>query len=144
MSMTEVYGGLWQTLVTLYATVLSYSLPQMSPHEIQAMANTAANAAMEHAKAHPYVAGFAVLNIGLTPILGAGWLIASLLQAIGFGPLGPIAGEDQTDYVDKLKRSQSSRLSGSLATWYQATWLGAFIPAGSLFSSLQSWAMTLA
>jgi hypothetical protein len=34
--------------------------------------------------------------------------------------------------------------TGSVASWYQATWLGGYIPAGGLFAALQRWAMTLA
>jgi hypothetical protein len=33
---------------------------------------------------------------------------------------------------------------GSMASWYQATWLGGYIPAGDLFAALQRWGMTLA
>ena len=91
--MTEVYGGLWQPLVTLYAKVLTYRLSHLTLDETQAMATRAAIAAMQYAKAHPYEAGFAMLNTGLALIFGAGWLTAPLLQVIGFGPLGPVAGK---------------------------------------------------
>ncbi|PGH14370.1 hypothetical protein AJ80_05960 [Polytolypa hystricis UAMH7299] len=49
--------------------------------------------------------------------------VAGSLGLLGFGPLGPIAG--------------------SAAAWYQATFLGGLIGAGSLFSLLQWLAMTI-
>ena len=49
--------------------------------------------ATEHAVAHPYQTAFTSLSVGLALFLGAGWLTAPVLKAIGFGSLGPVAGE---------------------------------------------------
>jgi hypothetical protein len=60
---------------------------------VQRLTVSAAKAAMEYGKAHPYQRAFTVVVVGLTPILGLGWMTEGLLKLIGFGPQGPIAGE---------------------------------------------------
>lgn len=66
----------------------------MSAESIQAAASVASETSCAYIKAHPYQSIFMALNIGLAPVLGSGWLTAPLLNAIGFGPLGPIAGKN--------------------------------------------------
>jgi hypothetical protein len=56
------------------------------------LAASAASIAVEQAKARPFMAGLTMFQLGLAPVLGAGWLTAPLLQAVGFGPLGPNPG----------------------------------------------------
>ncbi|KAE9579751.1 hypothetical protein CGMCC3_g4311 [Colletotrichum fructicola] len=50
------------------------------------------------------------------------FIVGPVLAAMGFGPLGPIAG--------------------SAAAMIQAVVYGAAVPAGGLFAFLQAWAMT--
>jgi hypothetical protein len=79
-------------LVDFYAKVLTHLQPHLSLNEVLNLAANATDVAVEYGKAHPYQAAFTVTSVGLTPILGAGWMTAPLLKLIGFGPLGPIAG----------------------------------------------------
>lgn len=60
---------------------------------VKAGAAEVARLATEHAEAHPYHAAFTGLSLGLAPAFGFGWMTAPILKVIGFGPLGPIAGE---------------------------------------------------
>ncbi|KAI4129742.1 MAG: hypothetical protein LQ347_003649 [Umbilicaria vellea] len=83
------------------------------------LAQAAGSFAVNWASAHPYKAGASAISIGLTPILGPGWVIALPLKAAGFGAAG-VGG-------------------GTLAAWWQATAYGGFVPAGSAFAVLQ-WA----
>ena len=85
--------GFGRILVDFYIKVLTHLRPHLSLHEAQRLAASAAIVAMEYGKAHPDRAAFTVVGVGLTPILGSGWMTARLLESIGFGPLGPIAGE---------------------------------------------------
>ena len=64
-----------------------------SLRRVQRLTVSAAKAAMEYGKAHPYQRAFTVVGVGLTSILGLGWTTKGLLKLIGFGPQGPIAGE---------------------------------------------------
>jgi len=85
--------GFGRILVDFYIKVLTHLRPRLSLYEVQRLAASAATVGMEYGKAHPYRAAFTVVGVGLTPILGSGWMTARLLESIGFGPLGPIAGE---------------------------------------------------
>jgi hypothetical protein len=87
------YDSLGRILVDFYVKVLTNLRPHLSLEEVQKLAANAATIAMEYGKAHPYQAAFTFVSVGLSPILGAGWMTAPLLKLIGFGPLGPIAGE---------------------------------------------------
>jgi hypothetical protein len=100
--MANHHTTLTHLFTEIYAKVLTCKLPDLSAAEMQRLAASAASIAVEQAKAHPYKAGFTVLQLGLAPVLGAGWLTAPLLQAVGFGPLGPIAGTPSISAV--LKR----------------------------------------
>jgi len=80
-------------LVDFYTKVLTHLRPHLSLHEVQRLAAGAATVGMEYGKAHPYHTAFTIVGVGLTPILGPGWMTARLLESIGFGPLGPISGE---------------------------------------------------
>ncbi|KAL1998768.1 hypothetical protein VTN02DRAFT_5600 [Thermoascus thermophilus] len=82
------------------------------------LAHSAANYAIELAKEHPYRAAATGLGIATLPFGGPATI---LLNAVGFSATGPVAG--------------------SLAAWYQSTFLGGYIPAGSVFSVLQAWSM---
>jgi hypothetical protein len=84
---------LGRILVDFYIKVLTYLRPHFSLGEIQGLAANATNIAIEYGKAHPYHSAFTVVGVGLTPVLGPGWMTTRLLGLIGFGPLGPIAGE---------------------------------------------------
>ncbi len=67
----------------------------MSKQAFAAIANStssAANAAMQLAKAHPYKAGVAAVNLGGVALWGPLWIVAMPLKALGFGTLGPLAG----------------------------------------------------
>ena len=139
--MSQAANSSSSTLATFYTTVRAHKIPHLSFPEILNLATTAAAAAPAHAKAHPYRAGWMVLSLGLAPILGLGWVTAALLRVIGFGPLGPLAGEC-CGLPQCCSDINETCPAGSLAAWYQATWLGAYIPAGSLFSMMQRWAMT--
>lgn len=86
MSLERILGD-------FYIKVPTHLRPHLSLHEAQRLAGSAAIVAMEYGKAHPYHTAFTVVGIGLTPILGPGWMTTRLLELIGFGPLGPIAGE---------------------------------------------------
>ena len=61
--------------------------------QVQRLATSAAKVAMEYGKAHPYQRAFILVGVGLTPILGLGWVAEGLLKLVGFGAQGPIAGE---------------------------------------------------
>jgi hypothetical protein len=87
------YDGLRRILVDFYVKVLAYVQPHLSVDEIQNLAANASTIAIEYGKAHPYQTAFTAVSVGLSPIFGAGWMTASLLKLIGFGSLGPIAGE---------------------------------------------------
>ena len=89
------HDSLGRILVDVYIKVLAYLRPHQSLDEIQKLAANAAIIAMEYGKAHPYQTAFTVVSVGLTPLLGAGWMTAPLLKLIGFGPLGPIAGKER-------------------------------------------------
>lgn len=78
-------------------------MPDLSAAEVQRLATSATTIALGHAKAHPYMTGFTVLQLGIAPLLGTGWMTASLLRAVGFGPLGPIAGELQSLSDEDIK-----------------------------------------
>ena len=84
---------LGRILVDFYIKVLTHLRPHLSLDEVQRLAANATTIAIEYGKAHPYQSAFTVVSVGLTPILGPGWMTAMLLELIGFGPLGPIAGE---------------------------------------------------
>ncbi|KAN0091929.1 hypothetical protein V8E51_017776 [Hyaloscypha variabilis] len=84
---------------------------------VSTTAKAVGTAAIKHAIAHPYRTTIAAAGIGLGPFLGAGWVIAIPLNALGFGA-GGVAG-------------------GSVAAWYQSTVYGAYIPPGSVFALLQ-------
>jgi len=84
---------LGRILVDFYIKVLAHLQPHLSLYEVQRLAASAATVAMEYGKAHPYHAAFTVVSVGLAPILGPSWMTTRLLESIGFGPLGPIAGE---------------------------------------------------
>jgi hypothetical protein len=87
------YDSLRHTLIDFYVKVLTYLQPHLSLDEVQKLAGNATTIAINYAKDHPYHTAFTAVSFGLTPILGAGWLTAPLLELIGFGPLGPIAGK---------------------------------------------------
>ena len=133
-----------RALVDFYVEALTYLQPHLSLDEVQKLAMNASIVAMEYGKAHPYQTVFTAVSVGLTPFLGAGWMTAPLLKLIGFGPLGPIAGEKSLHSFLPLSITDMIYTIGSMATWYQATWLGAYIPAGSVFATFQSLAMTAA
>ena len=42
---------------------------------------------------NPKSTAFTVITAALTPILGPSWLLVLLLKALGFGSLGPVAGQ---------------------------------------------------
>lgn len=75
-----------------YSKVLTYLLPHLTPENVRNLASAAAERAVQYTQDHPYATVFTAANIGLMPILGAGWMTAGLLKVIGFGPLGPYAG----------------------------------------------------
>lgn len=56
-------------------------------------AQAAGTFAINWASAHPYKAGASAVSIGLTPILGPGWVIALPLKAAGFGAAGVGGGK---------------------------------------------------
>ncbi|KAL1966664.1 hypothetical protein VTN77DRAFT_3861 [Rasamsonia byssochlamydoides] len=70
--------------------------------------------ALNQAKKHPLFTANAVFTVATLPYGGP---VKFALGAVGFGPLGPMAG--------------------SLAAWYQSTYLGGCIPSDSLFSFCQ-------
>lgn len=125
-------------LTEWYSKALMHLLPHPTPEKIRSLATTAAERALQYANDHPYHTAFTALNIGLAPIFGMGWITAGLLRVIGFGPLGPIAGKFGTHTVSL---SRWLTCLGSLASWYQSTYLGGFIPADSIFSGFQRLAM---
>ena len=101
------YDSLGRSLVDFYTKVLTY----LRPHDIDNVQQLAANAsaiAVQYAKDHPYHTAFTVVSVGLTPVLGAGWLTAPLLKIIGFGPLGPIASKEKKLFC--RERTQLNRL----------------------------------
>jgi hypothetical protein len=87
------YDSLGRILVDFYVRALTYLRPHLSLDEVQKLAANATTIAVKYAKDHPYNTAFTTVSVGLTPVLGAGWLTAPLLKLIGFGPLGPIAGK---------------------------------------------------
>ena len=138
------YNNLGQGLAAFYLKVLAYLRPHLSVNEAQRLAANASTIAMEYGKAHPYHTAFTVVSVGLTPFLGAGWMAAPLLKLVGFGPLGPLAGEKRLSCCARLSIAGMIHTTGGIAAWCQATWLGGYIPAGGIFATFQSWAMTLA
>lgn len=80
------------------------------------MAKKAAKAIIAWVKEHPYI------TAGILIAIAVAVLWPFVLKALGFGQLGPVAG--------------------TFASWWQSTFAG-FVPAGSLFSSLQALGMSL-
>ncbi|KAI9880353.1 MAG: hypothetical protein M1830_003964 [Pleopsidium flavum] len=74
--------------------------------------------ALNYTQGHPARVGFAAVSLGLAPVLGAGWMVALPLKAMGFGQAGVGAG--------------------SVAAWLQGAAYGVYIPAGSSFAALQA------
>ncbi|KAJ9626861.1 hypothetical protein H2204_009877 [Knufia peltigerae] len=94
------------------------TITDLTIESLMTFAGAAMDRLTQYATVHPYLAGFQVASIVLTPFLGAGFGISKLLlKLLGFGPLGPIAG--------------------TIAAWYQSTFLGAYIPAGGIFAWAQ-------
>lgn len=86
-------------LQAFFIRVLSITRPHLDAESMRTLAVQAAARSMKYAQDHPYATAFAALNIGLAPILGAGWLTAPLLKLLGFGPFGPIAGTNPSHSV---------------------------------------------
>lgn len=57
------------------------------------LAQTAGAAAVNYVSAHPYQAGASAVSVGLTPVLGVGWVVALPLKAVGFGAAGVGGGK---------------------------------------------------
>jgi hypothetical protein len=68
------YNSLQHNLVDFCARVLTYLGLHPFLEEVQKWAASAATTAMEYGKVHPYRTAFTVVSVGLTPILGAGWM----------------------------------------------------------------------
>lgn len=83
----------FEALQGWYEQVLTAAKPHLTPENIRSLAINATNVALEHAKTHPYSTAVSVISIGLTPVLGSGWMAAPFLKLIGFTPLGPAAGK---------------------------------------------------
>ena len=105
----------------------------MSPalKEAHEKACDAANAVGGFVKEHPVFCTVIVLGI---LVLLMPWVI----EAVGFGAEGPIAGE----YFDfPINRQSTDKCSDSFAASWQARYLG-YVPKGSLFSYFQRLGMT--
>ena len=107
-----------------------------------AAGTTAVNAIVEHVKQRPYSVIVAA-NLLLTPVFGLGWMFSPILKVIGFGSLGPVAGQSSTSAfgINTLQYSSCSRIGSWAAAW-QATY-GGYVPAASFFSTLQYLGMVL-
>jgi len=81
-----------------YEQVLTVAKPHLTPGNIRSLAKNATDAALEHARAHPYITAVSAISVGLTPILGSGWMAAPFLKLIGFTPLGPAAGKPESTW----------------------------------------------
>ena len=57
------------------------------------VANICLDALKAYAINHPISTVFTVITAALTPILGPFWLLLLPLKALGFGSLGPVAGQ---------------------------------------------------
>lgn len=79
-----------------YEQVLTAAKPHLTPENIRSLAKTATDAALEHARTHPYTTAVSAISIGLAPILGSGWMAAPFLGLTGFTPLGPAAGKHES------------------------------------------------
>ena len=90
--MAEAAAKSLSYLPEFFLRVLSLTRPHLEPEAMRMLAIQATARSMKYAQDHPYATAFAALNFGLAPILGAGWLTAPLLNLVGFGPLGPVAG----------------------------------------------------
>lgn len=97
-----------------------------------------AGATVSYVWAHPIQAVSAV-SIGLTPVLGPGWLVALPLKAVGFGAAGVGGGKWMHCrwMIDEL------RFLGTIAAWWQASAYGGYVPAGSVFAVLQAAGATM-
>lgn len=83
----------FEALQGWYEQVLAAAIPHLTSEKIGSLANNATAMALEYAKEHPYTTTVSVVSIGLSPILGSGWMAAPFLRLIGFTPLGPAAGK---------------------------------------------------
>ena len=72
------------------------------------------------------------------------WLLRPLLSLFGFGPYGPVKGEN-VPVSPGCANSISDHccLTGSLASWSQRRFWGAAVAKGSWFAHLQSAGMKL-
>lgn len=82
-------------LTEWYSKIITLRLPQLTAEDVQIIAAAAAERALKYTQDHPYATAFAVIQIGLSPILGTGWVGTGILKIVGFGPLGPYAGMEQ-------------------------------------------------
>lgn len=101
---------------------------------LKTAAHQASNFAVNHARKHPYYMTFNIVGMALTPFLGSGWVYKPVLNLIGFGAGGPIAGMQIS--IQILMAITDPSL-GTLATWYQSSFLANYIAPGSLFAMAQ-------
>jgi hypothetical protein len=69
---------------------------------VSTTAKAVGTAAIKHAIAHPYRTTIAAAGIGLGPFLGAGWMIAMPLNALGFGAGGVAGGMSTSLYTTSI------------------------------------------
>jgi hypothetical protein len=65
--------------------MLTYLRPHHSVDVVQKLTTNTTTISVESARDHPYHIAFIVVGFGLTPILGAAWLTAQLLNQIWTG-----------------------------------------------------------
>ena len=83
----------FEALQLWYIQLLTAARPDLDLKSITTLAANATEVALDYAKAHPYSTTISVISIGLTPVLGSGWMLSPLLRLVGFTPLGPAAGK---------------------------------------------------
>ena len=85
-----------EALQGYYTKAIEIAKPHLSDIDIKALAANATSIAVEYAKSHPKSTALSAISIGLSPVLGSGWMAMPLIKLIGFTPLGPAAGESRS------------------------------------------------
>jgi hypothetical protein len=86
--MAELPASLTSYLQSFFVKVLLVVRPHLDAESIQKLATEAAARSYQYSQDHPYATGYLVLNIGLMPVLGSGWLTGRLLPTRGLWTLG--------------------------------------------------------
>ncbi|KAH0559347.1 hypothetical protein GP486_004135 [Trichoglossum hirsutum] len=94
----------------------------------------AASAAVEFAREHPVYT--TIIALGVLVLLMP-WVI----EALGFGELGPIEGKLWSFNECRRRNNTDARRLGTFASWWQSRYAG-YVPKGSLFSYFQRLGMT--